>query len=156
MASHIVAYVLAKRGKPFNDGDLIKECMMEVVGELCPEKVFLFKVVSLAPNAVARRIEDLGSNIVQQIVDRARIFCWCSLALDESTDVSDTSQLLVFIRGVISEFNVTQELASLHSMHNKTTGEDIFNEVQKPCQNITWSGINCNARQLMEERTCLG
>ncbi|XP_065576307.1 general transcription factor II-I repeat domain-containing protein 2A-like [Artemia franciscana] len=40
-------------------------------------------------------------------------------------------ELLVFICGVDSEFNVTQELASVHSRHSTTTGKDIFNEVSK-------------------------
>ena len=53
MASYKVAYGLAKRGKPFTDRCLIKECMMEVVEELCPEKANLFKTLSLAPNTVA-------------------------------------------------------------------------------------------------------
>ena len=42
-ASYKAAYVLAKRGKSFTDGCLIKESMMEVVEELCPEKANLFK-----------------------------------------------------------------------------------------------------------------
>lgn len=34
-ASYKVAYVLAKRGKPFANGDLIKECIStQVMGEL--------------------------------------------------------------------------------------------------------------------------
>jgi len=65
--------------------------------------------------------------------------------LDESTDVCDTSQLLVFIRGVDSEFNVIQELASVPSMHSTTTGKDIFNEVSKTiieC-NLEWKQLQC-------------
>ena len=130
-ASYKVAYVLAKRGKPFTDGRLIKECLMEVVEELCPEKANLFKTLSLAPSTVARRIETIGGDIVHQTVDKARSFRFYSLALDESTDVSETSQLLVFIRGVDSDFNVSQELASVHSMHSTATGDDIFKELQK-------------------------
>lgn len=38
-----VAYLLMKAGKPFMDGNIIKECMMEAVGELCPEKLKLSK-----------------------------------------------------------------------------------------------------------------
>ncbi|XP_076064373.1 general transcription factor II-I repeat domain-containing protein 2-like [Oratosquilla oratoria] len=144
-ASYKVAYVLAKKGKPFTDGSIIKECIVEAAGELCPEKVNLFKMISLGSNTVARRIEDLGGDIIRQIKEKAKRFCWYSLALDESTDVCDTSQLLVFIRGVDSEFNVTQELASVHSMHTTTTGEDIFNEVSKTMTeyNLEWKQVQC-------------
>ncbi|PNF38074.1 hypothetical protein B7P43_G18375, partial [Cryptotermes secundus] len=90
LVSYNVTYVLAKKGKPFTDGNIIKECMMEAVTELCPEKLNLFKMISFAPNNVARRIENMGNN---------------------------TSQPLVFFCVVDDELNVTQELASLHSIY---------------------------------------
>lgn len=37
-ASYKVAYVLAKSGKPFTDGEVVKECLLKVAEELCPEK----------------------------------------------------------------------------------------------------------------------
>ena len=118
---------------------------MEVAEEVCPEKVNLFKMISLGSNTVARRIEDLGGDIIQQIKEKTKSFCWYSLALDESTDVCDTSQLLVFIRGVDSEFNVTQESASVHSMHSTTTGKGFFNEVRKTIAeyNLEWKQVQC-------------
>lgn len=39
--------------------------------------------------------------------------------------VSNSSQLFIFIRGIEDEL-VPQELAPLHSIHNTTTGEEIF------------------------------
>ena len=130
-ASYKISYILAKSGKPFTDGDMVKQCLLAASEEICPDKITLFKNVSVAANTVARRIEDIGSNIINQIVEQSKQFQCYSMCMDESTDVCDTSQLLVFIRGVDSDFNVTQELASLHSMHGTTTGEDIFKEVKK-------------------------
>ncbi|XP_065580186.1 general transcription factor II-I repeat domain-containing protein 2-like [Artemia franciscana] len=102
-------------------------------------------MISIGSNTVARRIEDLGGDIIRQIKEKTKSFCWHSLALDESTDLCDTSQLLVFIRGVDSEFNVTQESASVHSMHSTTTGKDIFNEVSKIITeyNLEWKRVQC-------------
>ena len=37
-ASYKVAYVLAKHGKPFADGEIVKDCLLEAVDELCAEK----------------------------------------------------------------------------------------------------------------------
>jgi len=51
--------------------------------------------------------------------------------MDETTDMCDTSQLLIFIRHVDANLNITQELVSLDSMYNTTTGEDLMREIQK-------------------------
>ena len=41
----------------------------------------------------------MGDNLVSQVKDKCKDSQYYSLAIDESTDVSDTSHLLVFIRG---------------------------------------------------------
>ena len=53
-----------------------------------------------------------------------------SLALDESTDIVDTAQLAIFIRGVDSTLAVTEQMLSLQSMKDTTTGADILREVK--------------------------
>ena len=46
--------------------------------------------------------------------------------MDESTYIDDTAQLLIFVRGISENFEITEELLSMESMKNTTTGEDIF------------------------------
>ncbi|GFR09923.1 general transcription factor II-I repeat domain-containing protein 2 [Trichonephila clavata] len=99
-ASFRVALEIAKRGKPFTDGEMIKECIIAVAEEMCPEKVNLLKTVSMSANTVARRVENIAENISSQLFDKNGHVEWFSLALDESTDVSDTAQVLIYIRGV--------------------------------------------------------
>ena len=53
-----------------------------------------------------------------------------SLALDESTGVKDTAQLLVFIRGIDENFEITEELLSLEHFNDTTTGQDLFESVE--------------------------
>ncbi|XP_026331068.1 general transcription factor II-I repeat domain-containing protein 2-like, partial [Hyposmocoma kahamanoa] len=71
------------------------------------------------------------NDIKTTLTDRMAGFESFSIALDESTDLSDTAQLAIFIRGVDKEFTVTEELLALQPLKGATTGEDIFNEVQK-------------------------
>ena len=83
---------------------------------MCPEKVDVFSAISLSANTVSRRVENIGRNIMSQLKDKVKGFEFFSIALDESTDVPDTSQLLLFIRGININFDITEELASVHSM----------------------------------------
>lgn len=54
-----------------------------------------------------------------------------SLAFDESTDISDTSQLEFFIIGVNESFQVTQELLNLVSLKDTTKCKDVFSSHNK-------------------------
>ena len=47
-ASYKVAYLLGKRGKPFSNAELVKDCVIEVVRCLDPEKVIKGKEVPLS------------------------------------------------------------------------------------------------------------
>ncbi|GFR02502.1 general transcription factor II-I repeat domain-containing protein 2 [Trichonephila clavata] len=109
-ASFRVALEIAKRGKPFTDGEMIKECIIAVAKEMCPEKVNLLKTASMSANTVARRVENIAENISSQLFDKNGHVEWFSLALDESTDVSDTAQVLIYIRGVDKSYEVHEEL----------------------------------------------
>ena len=60
--------------------------------------------------------------------DKAVTFETFSTSLDESMDISDTAQLAIFVRGVDSEFNITEEMLKLASMKGTTTGEDLLQE----------------------------
>ena len=53
------------------------------------------------------------------------------MALDESTDIADTAQLAVFIRGVTDDFEVIEEFLDMAGMSSTTTGQDISSEVIK-------------------------
>ena len=58
--------------------------------------------IPLSNNTVERRISDISDNILKQIVKQLLVspFKLFSLQLDESTDVSSCSQLMVYIRYV--------------------------------------------------------
>lgn len=48
------------------------------------------------------------------------------IALDDSTDTYDAAQVLLFIRGVNSEFQFIEELAEVHAMETTVTGVEIL------------------------------
>lgn len=130
-ASFKVAHLLAAHSKPFTDGEFGKAVMLAVAEEVCPDKNDAFNAVSLSAQTMTRRIEDMGGNVFDQLREKASEFKFFALAMDESNDVQDTAQLLIFIRGVNTRFEVSEELASLRSLKGTTTGEDLFVEVCK-------------------------
>ena len=69
-------------------------------------------------------MEDLSRNT--ESVTKFRTSVFYSLVLDESTDQTDTAQLAIFVQGVDSNFDAAEEILSIVSLKDRTTGEDIF------------------------------
>ena len=120
---------IAVSGKCFTEGEFVKKCMLLAVSELCPEKLRMFQNISLSRMTVQRRVSDIAANLMNQLKQKVKEFCFYSLAMDESTDCRDTAQLLIYIRGVDKNFNITEELAGMQSMKGRTTGKDICTEL---------------------------
>ena len=66
-----------------------------------------------------------------------------SLALDESTDINDTAQLVIFIRAVTADFDIVEEFLDMASFSFTTTGQDICEQVLK-----VWEKFELNPAKL--------
>ena len=128
--------------KPFTDGKIVKECMQVAVEAICPDQMSVINKISLSNDTVTKRVENIACNLKEQLHSLASKFMAFSLALDESTDVSDSAQLAIFIKGVDVDFNVSEELLTIRSMKGTTTGEDIFKEVTEAMKDANLS-FNC-------------
>lgn len=136
-ASFKASYLLAKKCKPFSDGEFLKQCFLDISDSLFndfknkSEIVAVIQDLQLSRNTVMRRIEMMSGNVKEQLcndIDRCSCF---SLQLDESTDISDTAQLLVFIRMVFEDFTSKEELLGMVSLKERTRGVDIFEAFKK-------------------------
>ena len=108
----------------------------------CPQKNFAN--VCLAPNIMARRIEELSTDVRRQLEEKSLNFDFFSLACDESTNLSDTAQLLIFLRGVDSDRNIKEELLDLKSLKDQTREADLFcnvgsavDDMKLPCSKVS-------------------
>ena len=134
-ASYLIAKEIAVASKPFSDGEFVKNCMLKAAEVVCPEKRQAFANISLTRNTIADRISDLSANVDNQLKEKVASFVAFSIAIDESTDVTDIAQLAVFIRGVDASLTITEEFIKLVPMTG-TTGEDIFNSLVGALDNI--------------------
>ncbi|CAG9574819.1 unnamed protein product [Danaus chrysippus] len=131
-ASYEVSLQLARAKKPFSDGALIKKCAVEMAKRFMqPKLAEKFESVALSHQTVARRIEDMGNYITKSLCDYFVDCEYYSICLDESTDQTDVSQLIIFIRCISKDFTITEEMLDLIPFHGTTKGSDIFEAVNK-------------------------
>ena len=103
LISYKVAFLCAKNNKPHTEAEeLVKPCAMEMAKTvLGTEAETKLSLVPLSNDIIGSRIRDMSEDILQQVIaDIKSTPIKVSLQLDESTDVSSCSQLLVFVRYV--------------------------------------------------------
>ena len=84
---------------------------MAVVESICPEKN-----VSLSARTATQRIEEMSENLKSSQEDYFEKLQFFSIAIDESTDTTDTAQLAIFVHGIKENFHVLQEFVELIPM----------------------------------------
>ena len=99
---------------------------MAVVESICLEKKELFSNVSLSARTVTQRIEEKSKNLKSSQEDYFEKLQFFSIAINESTDMTDTTQLAVFVCGIKENYHVFEEFVKLIPMKNTTTGADIL------------------------------
>ena len=78
---------------------------------------------------MAERISAISVNLDSQLKNKVKLFVTFSVALDESTDISDIAQLAIFNRGVDKALSVTEEFLGLVPMMDTPTTTGIFNSL---------------------------
>ena len=139
IASYEVSLLLAKNCKPFSDGEIIKESLEIVFKNICPEKLKILNNISLSRQTITRRTCDIADDLSLSLTEKIKAFQYYSIAIDESTDISQTAQLAIFIRGIDNDFLVTD----IYPMQGRTTGEDIFLAMKKVFKkfNLTYNRL---------------
>ena len=97
-----------KKMKSYTDGEIVKECILLACSTLFPEKKDMeceAKKLQLSDSALARRASDISENIANILKDKLSSAEFVSLAVDESLDINDTPQLLIFIRAIDCNFD---------------------------------------------------
>lgn len=136
-ASYVVSLELAKAKKPFTDGNLVKKCAIEMAKAFGETKLAeKFDSVPLSNQTLQRRVIDMGEQVETSLIGLVEKSTYFSLCLDESTDQTDVSQLLIFIRLTQEDFSTKEELLEMCPMTETTKGKDIYEAVKKAVNKI--------------------
>ena len=122
-ASYTASLIIAKQIKPYIISETLdKPCALKmariVLGQENEKKL---KQISLSNNTVQRWISDLAADIKKQVIsDIENAQCgYFSIQLDESTDVSACSQLMVFCR-YFTYINIKEEFLFCSALETNT------------------------------------
>ncbi|GFT82560.1 SCAN domain-containing protein 3 [Trichonephila clavipes] len=130
MASFVFSQKIAKRGKPYTDGEYIKNCFINASEELFQyfkNKADILKGIKELPLS-AKTIKDRTiktcSNITTQYIEDLKSVSPLSIAVDESCGINDTAQVSLLVR-FMSHSGSKEELLGLLPLKGQTRGEDI-------------------------------
>ncbi|CAH2326306.1 general transcription factor II-I repeat domain-containing 2-like [Pelobates cultripes] len=160
-ASYVICEEIVKRKRAFSDGPFVKACAIKMARAFGNEDLAKhFESVSLSHQTVARRISVMDQYVNRKVHNVITNCAYFSVALDENTDITGISQLIIFIRTVDDNFETSEELLKLTSLQGTRKEDDIYNEVKcavaeyggfKKCTSIITDG----AKSTVVKNLCL-
>ncbi|XP_053145433.1 zinc finger MYM-type protein 6-like [Hemicordylus capensis] len=147
-ASYLVALHIAKSKNPYSIGEtLLKPCLVGVCNELLGSSASKkMKDLPLSNDTMTRRINELSSDIEEQVTEKVKLSKVFSLQLDESTDISNKATLLCYVRYIDYEINdVSEELLCCCELPSHTTGAEVFKVLNEYMEQAQLDWKNCVA-----------
>lgn len=126
VASYEVALLIAKSGKPYTIAEELilpaaKSMCNIIIGEGAAKEL---STVPLSNDTVKRRIDEMSQNIQEQLISKLKSTKMYALQLDESTDLTDKSHLLAFVRYENDNALFEELLFCKEILHNNA--KDVF------------------------------
>ncbi|GFW94985.1 general transcription factor II-I repeat domain-containing protein 2A [Trichonephila clavipes] len=129
-ASYSGANAIARHGKPFQEGEFLKEAWLVCAPSLFDEfdnkdKIIQrIKDVPLSRNTMKYRILKLAENVTNEQKNDINSAPFILLWLDESIDITKSARLAVFARYCVENI-IKEELIAITSLLTTTKGPDI-------------------------------
>lgn len=126
-----VSYMIFREKKPHIIGEtIVKPCALEMAKIVLGEDAAKNCVRRPCPTTLRQKIKEMSLDITTQVVSEIKQSpAKISMHIDESTDVSDHSQLLLFVR-YIHEKNIKEEFLSCERLETTTKAADVFKLIQ--------------------------
>ena len=134
-ASYAVSKLIGEKIKLFVEGEVVMKCLMAFIDIVYPEKIRYFHPLVFLEQQLQDklRMSVYVKRVQRTPVTNLNIFF---VAFDKSTDLKDTAQLAVFVRGVLPSLDTAEEFV-LISMKNTTIGEDVCKALQTVMADMT-------------------
>ena len=112
------------------DETLIKLCALEMTELVCgTEQRKKFEAISLSNETIRSRITDIFNNILEQVIEKLKASPFLfSMQLDESTDVSQCAQLLVYVQYMHTDA-IKEEFLFYEPLSETTKAADVLQMV---------------------------
>ncbi|XP_025192117.1 protein ZBED8-like [Melanaphis sacchari] len=126
--SYEISLLIAKSKKPHTIGEtLIKPCLLkateEILGKEAAKKI---QDIPLSNNTVKSRIGNMSQDIEEQLICLIKKSPWFALQCDESTDVAQCCQLLIFVRFLSGDNTIKKELLLSQVLETTSKGVDVM------------------------------
>ena len=113
----------------------MKECILAVLDEIVSDDKIKTSVthsvqqIPMSDTSTIRRIEILGTEVFESLIESIKQAEFLSIAIDESTDNTDVAQLCLYVR-FFDRKCFCEELLALIALENFTTGEVISDKIK--------------------------
>ncbi|XP_045714387.1 zinc finger MYM-type protein 6 isoform X3 [Phyllostomus hastatus] len=133
-ASYLIAFQIAASKKPFSTAEeLIKPYLVEMCSEVVSSSAGdKMKTIPLSNNTIGHRIDELSADIEDQLIQKVKESKWFALQIDESSEVSNITLLLCYVRFIDNDCSdIKEELLCCIEMPSQVTGIEIFELINK-------------------------
>ncbi|XP_064413708.1 zinc finger MYM-type protein 6-like [Latimeria chalumnae] len=122
--SYEIALLTARAKKAYSTMEtlIIPGALIIAEKMLGDKAVNAIKSIPHSDTSMARRIDEMAHDVQNITLDKG-----FALQLDESTDVSNNAQLIMYVHYYNVETGITDEILACKSLPGNTTGEEIFN-----------------------------
>lgn len=126
--SYDISLLIAKAKKPHIIGEtLIKPCLLkateEIFGKEAAKKI---QDIPLSNNTVKSRIGNMSQDIEEQLICLIKKSPYFALQCDESTDIANCCQLLIFVRFLNEDNTIKEELLLSQVLETTSKGTDVM------------------------------
>uniref|UniRef100_A0A1B0CZS1 Uncharacterized protein n=1 Tax=Phlebotomus papatasi TaxID=29031 RepID=A0A1B0CZS1_PHLPP len=128
-AACFMAYQIVKHKKSFGDARTWTETFVKILNTFgnCDVAQKLMKI-PFTRFTIGKCVDILNARAEEELMAKIQRAEVISIALDETTDVSHSSQLLIFVRGVFSDMTIFEEMLELKQLKTTGKGQDILRE----------------------------